>query len=147
MLSEIMTAGAAAGGTAVVQAVGTDFWVLLRSRGARLIGRGDPARENDALHRLDRTATVLSAAVGQEERERLRADHQRSWQGELTSLLELLGERERADALLELHALEREFGGGPGTSGGAGSGNTFNGPVAFQTGNHSRQENHFGVTE
>ncbi|MBK3575160.1 hypothetical protein JHN63_15335 [Streptomyces sp. MBT65] len=144
MLSEIMTAGAAAGGTAVVQAVGTDVWVWLRSRGARLIGRGDPARENDALDRLDRTAAALTAAADEADRERLLVLHQRLWQGEFASLLELLAPAERDRALAELHALEREFG-GSGSSGGVVSRNTFEGPVAFQTGNHARQENRFGA--
>ncbi|MFI5689937.1 hypothetical protein [Streptomyces sp. NPDC051636] len=76
MLAEAMTATAAAGGSAVVQAAGTDFWAWCRVRGARLIGRGDPARETEALERLDQTASALAAA-SDDERERVGIVHAR----------------------------------------------------------------------
>ncbi|WP_189893013.1 hypothetical protein [Streptomyces xantholiticus] len=43
----------------------------------------------------------------------------------------------------ELRSLKEEFG--DGVAGVAVSGNTFHGPVAFQTGSHSRQDNRFGT--
>ncbi|MFI1070265.1 hypothetical protein [Streptomyces puniciscabiei] len=142
MLTEAIAAAAAAGGTAVVQGAGTDLWAWCRTRGARLVGRGDPGREGDALDLLDRTAAALDAATD-EERERVRAVHARLWQGEFVSLLQSLGEQERDRAVAELHALATEFG-SAGASGGVISGNTFNGPTAVQTGDHSRQRNTFG---
>ncbi|MET7718442.1 hypothetical protein [Streptomyces sp. NPDC005407] len=142
MLTEAMAAAAAAGGTAVVEAAGSDLWAWFRTRCARLVGRGDPGREDEALDRLDRTATVLDAA-GEAERERVRDVHARLWQGEFSSLLESLEEADRKRFVAELRAFKEEFG--DGVTGGAVSGNTFHGPVAFQAGSHSRQENHFGT--
>jgi hypothetical protein len=141
MLTEALTAVAAGGGMAVVQAAGSDTWAWFRTRCARLVGRGDSARESEALERLDRTAAALAAAE-EGERERVRAVHAVLWQGEFASLLESLGEGERERLTEQLGALAKDFGGRP--SGGAVSGNTFHGPVAVQTGDHNRQYNNFG---
>ena len=62
MLAEALTALAAAGGTAVVQAAGTDAWTGFRARVAKWFARGDTGREQVALERLDRTAAALGAA-------------------------------------------------------------------------------------
>ncbi|MCX4779214.1 hypothetical protein [Streptomyces sp. NBC_01264] len=62
MLNEALTAIAAAGGTAVVQAIGTDVWMLVRGRVGVLLGRGDATREQAVLTRLDRTAGELEQA-------------------------------------------------------------------------------------
>ncbi|MCX4821572.1 hypothetical protein OG883_17065 [Streptomyces sp. NBC_01142] len=142
MLTEAMVAAAAAGGTAVVEAAGSDLWAWFRTRCARLVGRGDPGREDEALDRLDRTAAVLDAA-DEDEREQVRDRHARLWQGEFSSLLESLEEADRERSMAELRSLKEEFG--DGVAGVAVSGNTFHGPVAFQTGSHSRQDNHFGT--
>ncbi|CAM5393513.1 hypothetical protein [Streptomyces aurantiogriseus] len=141
MLTEALTAVAAGGGMAVVQAAGSDTWAWFRTRCARLVGRGDGAREAEALDRLDRTAAVLAAAE-EGERERVRAVHAVLWQGEFASLLESLGEEERELLVGQLGALAKDFGSG--SAGGAVTGNTFHGPVAVQTGDHNRQENNFG---
>jgi hypothetical protein len=146
MLTEALTAAAAAGGVAVAQAAGTDSWAWFRTRCARLLGRGDSRREGEALDQLDRTAAVLDAAADDDERRRVRDAHARLWQGEFASLLESLGQEEQERIISELDALAREFGSGGGPSGGVLSGNTFNGPVALQTGDRGRQENHFGST-
>ncbi|MFJ4521023.1 hypothetical protein ACIP4Y_08750 [Streptomyces sp. NPDC088810] len=138
-----MTAAAAAGGTAMVQAAGTDFWAWCRARGARLIGRGDPARETEALERLDQTATALAAA-SDDEREGVGIVHAQLWRGEFASLLESLGDQDRERAAAELRAIAADFGSSDATAGGVVSGNTFNGPTNFQTGNHNHQENKFG---
>ncbi|MFB9444410.1 hypothetical protein Dvina_06795 [Dactylosporangium vinaceum] len=42
--------------SAVVGAMATDGWQALRSRVARLLGRGDPRAERDALETLDEDA-------------------------------------------------------------------------------------------
>lgn len=60
MLSESLVALAAAGGTAVVQAVGTDAWGAVRDRTARLFARGDAERQTTVLARLEETAHDLS---------------------------------------------------------------------------------------
>ncbi|MDX3570463.1 hypothetical protein [Streptomyces sp. ID05-47C] len=99
--------------------------------------------EAEALERLDRTAAVLAAAE-EGERERVRAVHAVLWQGEFASLMESLGEEERERLIEQLTLLVGEFGNSDAPSGGALSGNTFHGPTAVQTGDHNRQENHFG---
>ena len=142
MLTEALTAAAAGGGMAVVQAAGSDTWAWFRTRCARLVGRGDGARETETLERLDRTAAAL-AATEEGERERLRAVHAVLWQGEFASLLESLGADERELLVGQLTRLTRDFGGDR-PAGGAVTGNTYHGPVAVQTGDHNRQENHFG---
>jgi hypothetical protein len=58
MLTEALTALAAAGGTAVVQAAGKDAWTGFRGRVAKWFARGDTGREQVALERLDRTAAA-----------------------------------------------------------------------------------------
>ncbi|MFH8698880.1 hypothetical protein [Streptomyces chartreusis] len=60
MLSESLVALAAAGGTAVVQAVGTDAWAAVRDRTARLFARGDAERHTAELARLEETARELT---------------------------------------------------------------------------------------
>ncbi|MFF8968323.1 hypothetical protein [Streptomyces sp. NPDC014995] len=141
MLTEALTAVAAGGGMAVVQAAGSDTWAWFRTRCARLVGRGDDAREAEALERLDRTAAAVAAAE-EGERERVLAVHAVLWQGEFASLLESLAEGDRERFVERLRSLARDFGSEP--SGGAVTGNTFHGPTAVQTGDHNRQENHFG---
>lgn len=102
MLAEALTALAAAGGTAVVQAAGKDAWAGFRARVAKWFARGDTEQEQVALERLDRTAAALEAA-GPGEVERVRAGQQASWQTRFEILLEGLGgqgEQQRAAAEL-----------------------------------------------
>ncbi|MEV5901016.1 hypothetical protein [Streptomyces sp. NPDC052127] len=143
MLSEALTAAAAGGGMAVVQSAGADSWAWFRVRCARLVGRGDADAEREVLDRLDRTAAVLGT-VDEGDRERVQAVHAVLWQGEFASLLEALAQEERDRLVEQLVQLTKEFGADDGPQGGAVSGNTFHGPTAVQTGDHNRQENHFG---
>ncbi|MBW5481065.1 hypothetical protein [Streptomyces bambusae] len=87
MLVETLTALALAGGTAVVQAAGTDAWNGLRGRVRDLFARGDAARADAELERLDHTAEVLNSA-NNIEAERLRQEG--VWQGRFEALLESL---------------------------------------------------------
>ena len=92
MLAEALTAVAAAGGTAVVQAAGTDAWTGFRSRVAKWFARGDAGREQVALERLDQAAAALEAA-GPGEVEWVRAVQEASWQARFEILLEGLDGR------------------------------------------------------
>ena len=104
MLSEAMTALAAAGGTAVVQAAGTDAWTGVRQQVARWFGRGNPQREQAELERLDQTAGELEAARPAEV-ERIRIRQEAAWQGRIEALLESLEDIERARIVDELRSL------------------------------------------
>ena len=64
MLTEALAAAAAAGGTAVVQAAGTDVWAAVRGRIAALLGRNDQERQNSVLARLDRTLAEIETTGG-----------------------------------------------------------------------------------
>lgn len=143
MLTEALMAAAGAGGTAVVQAVGTDAWTALRQRVARLMGRGEPQRERVELERLDRTAQVLMEADVTGETERALLRQEASWQTRFESLLETLEESEQQQVATELQALvaeQQEYAARQGVVG-----NTFNGPAAVQVGNHNQQENRFNI--
>ncbi|CAL9637530.1 hypothetical protein [Streptomyces sp. enrichment culture] len=104
MLSEAMTALAAAGGTAVVQAAGTDAWLGLRERVARLLGRGDEERRQVQLERLDRTAAALTAG-GSGVDEQTCTRQEAAWQERFEMLLESLGEDEREAVGAELRSI------------------------------------------
>ncbi|MFD3622619.1 hypothetical protein ACFWWT_47355 [Streptomyces sp. NPDC058676] len=143
MLAEAMTVLAAAGGSAVVQAAGTDAWEGLRSRLAQWFGRGDVARERGELERLERSAAELEAAeTGAADRVRTRQEE--AWAARIESLLEDLDDDEqRAQAADQLRQLLEEAAPAAGEAGLV-SGNTFNGPTAVQAGNHNRQDVRFG---
>ncbi len=96
MLAETMTALAAAGGTAVVQAAGTDAWAGVRQRVARLLSRGDREREHAQLDRLDRTADALDSAGGNEG-DQVRLVHAEGWRSRFEMLLEDLDEPARKE--------------------------------------------------
>ncbi|MFJ6940313.1 hypothetical protein [Streptomyces sp. NPDC101132] len=144
MLPEALTALAAAGGAAVVQAAGSDAWEGLRSRLARWFGRGDESRERGELERLDRSAAAL-AATDAGTAEQVRTRQEAVWQTRIEAVLEDMGDDEqRARAATELEQLLKEAASA--SSGGVGlvSGNTFHGHTAFQAGNHNRQDVRFG---
>ncbi|MFD7447032.1 hypothetical protein [Streptomyces sp. NPDC059909] len=136
----------AAGGTAVVQAAGTDAWNGFRSGVARLLGRGDPAREQAELERLDQTATDLRE-LEPAESERIQIRQEASWQTRFETLLESVSDdEERARVAEALRALiDEQTARKGGDGGGAVSGNTFHGPTAIQTGTGNRMDNHFGT--
>ena len=140
MLSEALTALAAAGGTAVVQAAGTDAWADVRQTVARLLARGNPERERVELQRLDRTGDALTPA--REATAQLRQEA--AWQAHFEALLERLEGAEREQAITELRALAARHSVLGQAGGGTLAGNIFHGPTAFQTGSHNRQDNHFG---
>jgi hypothetical protein len=104
MLGKALAALAAAGGTAVVQAVGTDIWTEVRRAVAGWLGRGDEHRERVELERLDLTAGALQAA-GSAEVERVRIRQEAAWQARFEALLESLDDVERARAAEALRDL------------------------------------------
>lgn len=135
-------APAAAGGTAVVEAAGSDAWAGLRARAARLFGRGDGGHERAEPARLDATAAALTGAgpgdgdgAGSGVRQSVRIGQEALGQARFAALLEG-PERDRIAA--ELRALLRE------ETPSRVSGNTFTGPTAVQIGDHNRQDNRFG---
>lgn len=143
MLNEAFLAVAAAGGTSVVQAAGTDAWSSLRQRVARVLGRGDAQRERAELERLDRTAQSLEEADATGETEQASLRQEASWQTRFESLLENVEGSEQQQVAAELRALvaeQQEFATRQGVVG-----NVFHGPSALQVGNHNRQENRFNI--
>ncbi|MEU2390404.1 hypothetical protein [Streptomyces sp. NPDC007369] len=104
MLVEALTALAAAGGGAVVQAAGTDAWNGLRGRIAEMFGRGNAARGQAELERLDSTRQALDQGASAD----VTTEGARQgglWQGRFEALLEGLDSQEReraADQLREL---------------------------------------------
>ncbi|BDM69738.1 hypothetical protein HEK616_32250 [Streptomyces nigrescens] len=120
MLEEALVALAATGGSAVVQAAGTEAWAGLRQAVARWFGRGDGRRQQGELERLDRTATALQTTDGAEaERGRLRLEA--TWQARIEAVLESLDEAERDRAADELRSLLAQHAPGSGVSAGPGS--------------------------
>ncbi|MFF9481691.1 hypothetical protein [Streptomyces sp. NPDC014733] len=104
MLDQALGALAAAGGTAVVQAAGTDMWTGLRQAVACWFGRGDAQRERTELERLDQAASELESAEGAEA-ERVHVRQEAAWQARIEALLESLDVTERSRAAEELSAL------------------------------------------
>lgn len=109
MLSEALAALAATGGTAVVQAAGTDLWAAFRERVAGLFGRGQQRQTEAALEQLDQTAAMLEQAVADSEvgtdLERVRSRLEIAWQTRFTDLLESLPPDERREAAVQLREL------------------------------------------
>src|SRR5262245_24281618 len=99
MLDQALEALAAAGGTAVVQAVGTDAWTGLRQAVARWFSRGDKQRERAELELLDQAASELETAEAAGE-EGVRIGH--GWRNRFETLLRNLDEAEQARAAEEL---------------------------------------------
>ncbi|MFK0258768.1 hypothetical protein [Streptomyces sp. NPDC090445] len=147
MLAETMAAMAAGGGSAVVQAAGTDAWEGLRSRLALMFGRGNAHREQAELEHLDATAAALSASGRPEsEAEAARIQQEIIWQTRFAGLLECVGDVER-DALGEqLRALVAEHTAAAAAGRIEITHNTFSGPTAVQVGGGNTQEVTFGRT-
>lgn len=142
MLTEALTALAAAGGTAVAQAAGTEAWTGIRQRAARLLGRGDPQRERAQLERLDVTAAALVSAVA-DEANLVRQGQAAEWRARFETLLEDLDGSAGGEVAAELRALVAEAARAAG-SGARMEGNVFHGPAAIQVGDRNRQNNRFG---
>jgi hypothetical protein len=110
VLAEALEALAAAGGTAVVQAAGTDAWAGFRTQVAKWFGRGNARREQVVLERLDRAAAALEAAeLGKAER--ARADEEAAWRSRFETVLESLDTEEQQRAADELGNLLAGFAG------------------------------------
>ena len=86
LVEGLMTLAALAGNT-VVAAATTDAWEAARCKLARLLGRGDPKREQLAEQRLEETRQQLTGPEGAE-LERARAALAERWAGRLADLLE-----------------------------------------------------------
>ncbi|WP_409239199.1 hypothetical protein [Streptomyces sp. PA5.6] len=113
MLAEAMTALAAAGGTAVVQAAGTSAWQGLQQAVARWFGGGDEERVRAELDRLDRSADAVSGDGGEDGeagllRSRLREEA--LWQVRFETALANLGGADQVRAAEALRQLLREHG-------------------------------------
>lgn len=100
MLAEFLAALAAAGGTAVVQAMATDAWESARSGVARLLGRGeDPHRQEIIKAQLDEDAALLERA-DDVEREMVRQELEPVWRRRLATYLD-----QHPEAIEELREL------------------------------------------
>ena len=84
---EALIALAALAGNTVVTAATTDVWEAARRKFARLLGRGDPKKEQLADKRLEETRQQLEEVSGRE-LEQAQADLARAWQVRLEDLLE-----------------------------------------------------------
>ena len=62
MLAEGLTALASLAGNTVAAAATTDAWEAARRKFARLLGRGDPKREQLAEQRLEETREQMNAS-------------------------------------------------------------------------------------
>lgn len=120
MLEQAFSALAEAGGTAVVQAAGTDAWAGLRRAVAGWFGRGDEQRERAELERLDQAAGELETAEAAGV-ERVRVRHQVAWRARIEALLESMDDAGRAQAANELRALLSQHAPGGGVSAGQGA--------------------------
>ena len=102
VLEDVLTALAAAGGAAVVQAAGTDAWVGVREGVERLLSRGDPARRSEAAVRLENTAQVVNGA---NRGGPVLDEHQAYWRGVFETFLDGIGADDRERATQQLRAL------------------------------------------
>lgn len=119
VLVEGLSALAAAGGGAVVQAAGTDAWNGLRQRVGDLFGRGDSERARAEFVRLDRTAAALAEGTPADLAGE-RARQEGVWQGRFENLLENLdapGQRRAVEQLRELLVFVAAAARGPGGPG------------------------------
>jgi hypothetical protein len=87
MLTEVLTALASAGGTALVTAMVTDGWEDAKARFARLLGRGDAAKTEAAGGRLEQSRTTLAQVPGPD-LEHARLEQEVVWRTRLEDLLE-----------------------------------------------------------
>jgi hypothetical protein len=84
---EALIALAALAGNTVVAAATTDAWEAARRKFARLLGRGDPKKEQLAETRLEQTRQQLEGVTGRE-LEQAQADLARDWRLRVSDLLE-----------------------------------------------------------
>lgn len=99
---------AAAGGTSVVQAAGTDAWTSFRHRLGTMMGRGDEQRTEAEIERLERSAATI-AGTAPEQLNRVRALQEAVWQARLEDWLESVSAAERENAAGELSRIISAF--------------------------------------
>jgi hypothetical protein len=87
MVAEALTALAAAGGTALVNAMVTDGWEGIRKRFAQLLGRGSDHKVAAAAARLERSREMLTEISGTGI-EKAQAEQAVVWRTRLSDLLE-----------------------------------------------------------
>lgn len=102
MLPEVLVALATSGGTAVVQAAGTEAWDQLSGRVAQWLGRGHTRAEEAELERLNGTAGELRTASGSAQ---VRAEQESLWRNRIAEVLEGLESDEQERAAAELQRL------------------------------------------
>ncbi|TMR24277.1 hypothetical protein ETD86_05035 [Nonomuraea turkmeniaca] len=85
MLAEALIALAGAAGSALVTAMTTDAWEGVKTRCARLLGRGDADAEARQEGRLEQSRQELLAA---DDRERAGREQEAAWAARLRDLLE-----------------------------------------------------------
>jgi len=108
MLNEALAALAGAAGSGLVSAMVTDGWQQVRTRAARLLGRGDAQDEERQEARLERARReVVQAPEGQAEEVRRRQGE--AWRTRFADLLEDAPEAE--GPLRELVAFMAEHAG------------------------------------
>jgi hypothetical protein len=128
---EVVTALAAAGGTAVVQAAGGDAWESVRDRVAELLGRGRRDHVQRAQERLDQTAAELEAG-GPDEAEMLKRRLAAAWQARFEMVLEDLDDGERAAAIGQLEEIITQAAAGTSRVTAAGGGVAIGGNATFR---------------
>lgn len=105
MLTEALAALASTGGTALVTAMVTDGWEGVRTRFARLFGRGDAKQTDAAVGRLEQSRAALAELTGPD-LERAQTEQQIIWRTRLGDLLEQdpAAERELRAIIAEVQA-------------------------------------------
>jgi hypothetical protein len=87
MLTEALAALAAAGGTALVNAMVTDGWESVRKRFARLLGRGDSTGTAAADARLEKSRRMLTG-LSSADLAKAQVEQAVAWRTRLSDLLE-----------------------------------------------------------
>jgi hypothetical protein len=105
MLEEGLTALAAAGGTAVVQAAGSSTWRGFQQAVARWFGRGN---EEQVRVELGRSAQAMATAR-ESEADAVRRGQQAAWQARFEATLASLGATERRSAADALDTLLQAY--------------------------------------
>jgi hypothetical protein len=142
MLEQELVVMAAAGGTALVEAAGTDAWAGLQQAVARWFARGDARHERKELERLDRAAGELRNASPQTA-DRIRLRLEAAWQTRIETLLEDLDDAERAHAATQLRGLLAQLAPGAAVSAGDG-GSAIGGNVTTRADHDSVAAWHMG---
>ena len=87
MLTEALTGLASTGGSALVTAMVTDGWEGVKSRFARLLGRGDAKKTEATAASLEQSRVVLAGLSGSA-LEQARGEQEIVWRTRLGDLLE-----------------------------------------------------------